>query len=113
MHAYGGLYLDLDAECLRNAEEGLAGFNLVLQRERGPASVGTAAMASVPRLPLVSVSRRHMVRHYFNSSITAVSADWRRPPITMTREPGRVWLPESAPLQTSIGSDNLVSTNSA
>ncbi len=43
MHAYGGLYLDLDAECLRNAEEGLAGFNLVLQRERGPASVGTAA----------------------------------------------------------------------
>lgn len=63
MHAYGGLYLDLDADCLRNAEEGLAGFNLVLQRERGPASVGTAAMASVPRLPLVSVLRQNLARH--------------------------------------------------
>lgn len=53
MHAFGGLYLDLDVECLRNAEEGLAGFDVVLQRERGPDTVGTGVLASVPGRSLV------------------------------------------------------------
>ena len=47
MHHYGGLYLDLDIECYKPADESLRGHQVVLQGS-GDEGVNNAVMASVP-----------------------------------------------------------------
>lgn len=49
MHHYGGLYLDLDIECYKAADESLRGYQVVLQGA-GDEGVNNAVMASVPGL---------------------------------------------------------------
>ena len=56
MHHYGGLYLDLDIECYKAADESLRGYQMILQGA-GDEGINNAAMASVPglyRFPHVS-----------------------------------------------------------
>ncbi|KAL3136090.1 hypothetical protein ABBQ32_007113 [Trebouxia sp. C0010 RCD-2024] len=52
MHAYGGLYLDIDVECFLPTDELLASRDVVLQLEnQHPKSLNNAVMASVPGHP--------------------------------------------------------------
>lgn len=52
MHAYGGLYLDIDVECFYPTDELLASRDVVLQLEdKTPKSLNNAVMASVPGHP--------------------------------------------------------------
>lgn len=52
MHAFGGLYLDIDVECFLPTDELLAGRDVVLQLEdANPKSLNNAVMASVPGHP--------------------------------------------------------------
>lgn len=52
MHAYGGLYLDIDVECFSPTDELLASRDVVLQLENDhPKSLNNAVMASVPGHP--------------------------------------------------------------
>ena len=52
MHAYGGLYLDIDVECFSPTDELLASRDVVLQLENEhPKSLNNAVMASVPGHP--------------------------------------------------------------
>ncbi|KAK9867459.1 hypothetical protein WJX84_011942 [Apatococcus fuscideae] len=52
LHAYGGLYLDMDVECFKSPERFLAGFDLVFQSEFGDATdINNAIMAGVPGHP--------------------------------------------------------------
>jgi hypothetical protein len=52
LHAFGGLYLDLDVQCFRPTDPFLAGYDLVLQSEyRHQADVVNSVMASVPGHP--------------------------------------------------------------
>ena len=52
MHAFGGLYLDIDVECFSPTDELLAGRDVVLQLEdANPKSLNNAVMASVPGHP--------------------------------------------------------------
>ena len=49
MHAFGGLYIDLDVQCLRSSEASLLGHDIVLQSEyRAGQDVVNSIMASVP-----------------------------------------------------------------
>ena len=53
MHAFGGLYLDIDVECFLPTDKMLAGRDVVLQLEDvTPKSLNNAVMASVPGHPL-------------------------------------------------------------
>ena len=47
MHHYGGLYLDLDVECYKPADDSLAGYQVVFQGA-GDEGINNAIMASVP-----------------------------------------------------------------
>ena len=47
MHYYGGLYLDLDIECYKAADDSLKGHQLVVQGS-GDEGINNAVMASVP-----------------------------------------------------------------
>lgn len=47
MHHYGGMYLDLDIECFKPVDEGLRGYQLVLQGT-GDEGFNNAVLASVP-----------------------------------------------------------------
>lgn len=52
MHAFGGLYIDLDVQCFRSAEPSLLGHDVVLQSEyREGRDVVNSIMASVPGHP--------------------------------------------------------------
>ena len=52
MHAFGGLYIDLDVQCFRSAEPSLLGHDIVLQSEyREGRDVVNSIMASVPGHP--------------------------------------------------------------
>lgn len=52
MHAFGGLYLDLDVSCYRSSEPFLLGHDIVFQSEfSGEADVNNAVVASVPGHP--------------------------------------------------------------
>ena len=52
MHAFGGLYIDLDVQCFRSVEESLLGQDIVLQSEyKGGHDVVNSIMASVPGHP--------------------------------------------------------------
>ena len=52
MHAFGGLYIDLDVQCFRSVEESLLGQDIVLQSEyKGGRDVVNSIMASVPGHP--------------------------------------------------------------
>lgn len=52
MHAFGGLYLDIDVECFLPTDRLLAGRDVVLQLEDAhPKSLNNAVMASVPGHP--------------------------------------------------------------
>ncbi|CAL5224031.1 g6651 [Coccomyxa viridis] len=54
LHAYGGMYVDLDVECYRPVDTFLEGHDLVLQAEEHNSSEAliNAVMASTPRHPL-------------------------------------------------------------
>jgi hypothetical protein len=52
MHAFGGLYLDLDVSCYWSSEPFLLGHDIVFQSEfSGEADVNNAVVASVPGHP--------------------------------------------------------------
>ena len=52
MHAFGGLYVDLDVQCFRSAEPSLLGHDIVLQSEyREGRDIVNSIMASVPGHP--------------------------------------------------------------
>lgn len=52
MHAFGGLYIDLDVQCFRSAEPSLLGHDIVLQSEyREGRDIVNSIMASVPGHP--------------------------------------------------------------
>ncbi|KAK9817534.1 hypothetical protein WJX74_010947 [Apatococcus lobatus] len=52
LHAYGGLYLDMDVECFRSPEPFMAGFDLIFQSEFPEADdINNAIMAGVPGHP--------------------------------------------------------------
>ena len=52
MHAFGGLYIDLDVQCFRSVEDSLLGHDIVLQSEyRGGRDIVNSIMASVPGHP--------------------------------------------------------------
>ena len=52
LHAYGGLYLDMDVECFRSPEPLMAGFDLIFQSEFQEANdINNAVMAGVPGHP--------------------------------------------------------------
>ena len=51
MHYYGGLYLDLDIECYKPADESLRGYQVVLQGA-GDEGVNNAVLASVAGLSM-------------------------------------------------------------
>ncbi|KAK9806978.1 hypothetical protein WJX72_009294 [[Myrmecia] bisecta] len=52
LHAYGGVYLDMDVECLQEEDKMLAGQDLVLQCEyRTLRDINNAVLASVPGHP--------------------------------------------------------------
>jgi len=49
LHAFGGLYLDVDVECFEAVDASLGGFDIVLQLEDGGnKSLNNAVMAGVP-----------------------------------------------------------------
>ncbi|KAK9846595.1 hypothetical protein WJX81_007358 [Elliptochloris bilobata] len=49
LHAFGGLYLDVDVECFEAVDDSLDGFDVVLQLEDGGnKSLNNAVMAGVP-----------------------------------------------------------------
>lgn len=50
LHHYGGLYLDLDIECFKPADESLRGYQAVFQGS-GDEGINNCAMASVPGHP--------------------------------------------------------------
>ena len=53
LHAFGGLYLDVDVECFEAVDESLDGFDVVLQLEDGGnKSLNNAVMAGMPGHPL-------------------------------------------------------------
>ena len=47
MDHYGGLYMDLDVECFKPADESLRGYQVVLQGA-GDEGINNCVMASVP-----------------------------------------------------------------
>ena len=52
LHAYGGMYLDLDVQCFTSSEAWLAPYTLVLQSEYGDGrDIVNSVMASVPGHP--------------------------------------------------------------
>ena len=52
LHAFGGMYLDLDVQCFRPSDPWLAGADLVLQSEyKEQRDVVNSVMASVPGHP--------------------------------------------------------------
>lgn len=52
MHAFGGLYIDLDVQCFRSVEDSLLGHDIVLQSEyHGGRDIVNSIMASVPGHP--------------------------------------------------------------
>ncbi len=52
LHAFGGMYLDLDVQCFRPSDPWLAGADLVLQNEyKEQRDVVNSVMASVPGHP--------------------------------------------------------------
>jgi len=52
MHAFGGLYLDIDVHCFKSTEYLLSGHEVVLQLEDSkPKSLNNAVMASIPGHP--------------------------------------------------------------
>ena len=56
MHAFGGLYIDLDVQCFRSAEASLLGRDIVLQSEyREGRDIVNSIMASVPGHPFWKV----------------------------------------------------------
>lgn len=56
MHAFGGLYIDLDVQCFRCAEPSLLGHDIVLQSEyREGRDIVNSIMASVPGHPFWKV----------------------------------------------------------
>ena len=46
MHAFGGLYLELEVECFSTVEETLGQDNTIVLQGAGPAGITNAAMAS-------------------------------------------------------------------
>ena len=50
LHAYGGIYLDLDIECFSAADDSIANYSVVLQGT-GLEGVTNAVMASAPGIP--------------------------------------------------------------
>lgn len=52
MHAYGGVYLDIDVKCFSPTDRLLSGDEVMLQLEdTNPKSLNNAVMASVPGHP--------------------------------------------------------------
>ena len=52
MHAFGGLYIDMDVQCFRSVEDSLLGHDIVLQSEyHGGRDIVNSIMASVPGHP--------------------------------------------------------------
>jgi inositol phosphorylceramide mannosyltransferase catalytic subunit len=65
LHAYGGLYLDMDVECLEPVDPTLQGFQLVLQMEdEGSKSLNNAVMASAPGHPLWLTMAHMLMERY-------------------------------------------------
>lgn len=56
LHAYGGLYMDVDVECFDATDKMIDGFDLVLQLEdSGNKSLNNAVMAGAPGLEIWSI----------------------------------------------------------
>jgi mannosyltransferase OCH1-like enzyme len=56
LHAYGGLYMDVDVECFDATDKMVDGFDLVLQLEdSGNKSLNNAVMAGAPGLEIWTI----------------------------------------------------------
>lgn len=56
LHAYGGLYMDVDVECFDATDKMIDGFDLVLQLEdSGNKSLNNAVMAGAPGLEIWAI----------------------------------------------------------
>jgi hypothetical protein len=71
MHAYGGLYLDMDMECYRSSDAFLADCDLALNLQRpDQRSVITAVYASVPGHPFWNNVIRGMLLVRFDARLS-------------------------------------------
>ncbi|KAK9824133.1 hypothetical protein WJX72_008031 [[Myrmecia] bisecta] len=61
MHAFGGLYVDLDVECFRNGDDMLKGYDIVLQGTAPEEGVTNAVMASAPGHPFWGKAMKALV----------------------------------------------------
>ena len=64
MHAYGGLYLDLDVQCYKPSEASLQHMDLVLQGT-GYEGINNALMASIPGIDAPILLHDHGIHSTF------------------------------------------------
>lgn len=78
LHAYGGLYMDVDVECFDATDKMIDGFDLVLQLEdSGNKSLNNAVMAGAPGLEIWSIMHGLLRDRCASVSCPAVSNTWR------------------------------------
>ena len=61
MHAFGGMYVDLDVECYKSSEPFLQGHDLVFQSEKNEEDVSNAVVASITGHPFWNAVVRKMI----------------------------------------------------
>lgn len=61
MHAFGGMYLDLDVSCYKSSEPFLQGHDLVFQSEKNEEDVSNAVVASITGHPFWNAVVRKMI----------------------------------------------------
>ena len=77
MHAFGGLYIDLDVQCFRSAEPSLLGHDIVLQSEyREGRDIVNSIMASVPGHPFWKAVITEMLEASLLSQLDGILRKW-------------------------------------